>query len=45
MGRPQEVDPIVYDPDIDTYRCPAGQTLTYRFDTVEKERHIHYYTN
>jgi transposase len=36
---------FVYDPDTDTYRCPAGQTLTYRFDTVEKERHIRYYTN
>jgi transposase len=34
---------FVYDPDTDTYRCPAGQTLTYRFDTVEKERHIRYY--
>jgi transposase len=36
---------FVYEPDTDTYRCPAGQTLTYRFDTVEKERHIRYYTN
>jgi len=34
---------FVYDPETDTYRCPAGQTLTYRFDTVEKERHIRYY--
>jgi len=34
---------FVYEPDTDTYRCPAGQTLTYRFDTVEKERHIRYY--
>ena len=34
---------FVYDPDTDTYRCPAGQTLTYRFDTVEKGRHIRYY--
>lgn len=34
---------FVYDPQTDTYRCPAGQTLSYRFDTVEKERHIRYY--
>jgi transposase len=34
---------FIYEPDTDTYRCPAGQTLTYRFDTVEKERHIRYY--
>lgn len=34
---------FVYDPGTDTYRCPAGQSLTYRFDTVEKERHIRYY--
>jgi transposase len=34
---------FLYDPDTDTYRCPAGETLTYRFDTVEKERHIRYY--
>lgn len=36
-------DQFVYEPESDTYRCPAGQTLTYRFDTVEKERHIRYY--
>jgi hypothetical protein len=36
---------FVYEPDTDTYLCPAGQTLTYRFDTVEQERHIRYYTN
>ncbi len=29
---------FVYDPDTDTYRCPTGQTLTYRFDTVEGEK-------
>jgi len=32
-----------YEADTDTYRCPAGETLTYRFDTVEKGRHIRYY--
>lgn len=34
---------LVYDPDTDTYRCPTGQTLPYRFGTVEKKRHIRYY--
>jgi transposase len=34
---------FIYDPDSDTYHCPAGQTLTFRFDTVEKGRHIRYY--
>jgi transposase len=32
-----------YELDTDTYRCPAGETLTFRFDTVEKGRHIRYY--
>jgi len=32
-----------YDADHDIYRCPAGETLTFRFDTVEKGRHIRYY--
>jgi transposase len=32
-----------YDVDNDIYRCPAGETLTFRFDTVEKGRHIRYY--
>jgi hypothetical protein len=35
---------FVYDPEKDCYRCPAGQELTYRFDTVELGRHIRYYT-
>jgi hypothetical protein len=34
---------FVYDPASDTYRCPGAQTLTFRFDTVEKGRHIRYY--
>ena len=34
-----------YDPDQDDYGCPAGQTLTYRFTTVEQEREIRYYAN
>jgi len=32
-----------YDPNQDGYGCPAGQTLTYRFTTVEQEREIRYY--
>ncbi len=34
---------FVYEPQTDTYTCPAGETLTFRFDTVEQERHIRYY--
>ena len=34
---------FVYDSETDTYRCPAGETLTFRFDTIEKGRHIRYY--
>jgi transposase len=34
-----------YDSDQDGYGCPAGQTLTYRFTTVEQEREIRYYSN
>lgn len=32
-----------YDAAGDTYHCPAGETLTFRFDIVEKGRHIRYY--
>lgn len=34
---------FTYDPEKDCYRCPAGQELTYRFDTFELGRHIRYY--
>ncbi len=34
---------FVYEPETDSYRCPAGESLTFRFDTVEKGRHIRYY--
>jgi transposase len=34
---------FVYDPETDAYTCPAGATLAFRFDTIEKERHIRYY--
>jgi len=32
-----------YDATTDTYRCPAGQTLTFRLATVDRGRHIRYY--
>lgn len=34
-----------YDPDQDSYRCPSGKALTYRFTTIEQERKIRYYAN
>ena len=34
-----------YDSDKDCYICPAGEQLPFRFDTVEKGRHIKYYWN
>ncbi|MGH7418873.1 MAG: IS1182 family transposase, partial [Candidatus Rokuibacteriota bacterium] len=36
-------DDFVYDPAEDGYRCPAGQTLTYRSTTVELGRTIKNY--
>jgi len=36
-------DDFHYDDVMDTYRCPAGMVLTFRFDTVERGRHIRYY--
>ncbi len=38
-------DDFLYDPKDDCYRCPAGQKLTYRFQTTEKERDIKYYAS
>lgn len=39
-------DDFVYQPDADAYRCPAGETLTRRFDTMEGEMKIQvYWTN
>lgn len=35
---------FIYNPEKDCYRCPAGQELTFRFETVEKDRHIRYYS-
>ena len=32
-----------YDSEQDCYGCPAGETLTYRFQTTEKGREIKYY--
>ena len=36
-------DDFVYDPKQDAYRCPAGETLTYRTTTVELGRTIKTY--
>jgi hypothetical protein len=36
-------DDFTYDAATDTYQCPAGERLTFRFDTVEVGRHIRYY--
>jgi transposase len=36
-------DDFTYDRAADTYLCPAGARLTFRFDTVELGRHIRYY--
>jgi transposase len=35
---------FVYDAQRDCYRCPAGQDLTFRFETVEQGRQIRYYS-
>ena len=34
-----------YDPEQDCYWCPAGQMLTFRFQTIEKDREIKYYAS
>ena len=34
---------FVYEPENDTYRCPAGEKLTRRFASVEKDMTIHVY--
>jgi hypothetical protein len=36
-------DDFIYDGATDTYQCPAGERLTFRFDAVEHGRHIRYY--
>ena len=36
-------DDFRYDPGQDAYRCPAGETLTYRSTTFELARHIKNY--
>lgn len=36
-------DDFVYEPELDTYRCPAGERLTYRSTTVELGRTIKNY--
>ena len=34
-----------YDPEQDCYWCPAGEKMTYRFQTTEKGRDIKYYAS
>ena len=34
-----------YDAQNDCYTCPAGEALTFRFQTIELEREIRYYAN
>ena len=36
-------DDFHYDGATDIYQCPAGELLTFRFETVEVGRHIRYY--
>ena len=36
-------DDFIYDRATDTYQCPAGERLTFRFDAVEHGRYIRYY--
>jgi len=38
-----EAGDFVYIPEDDTYRCPAGETLTWRFTSVEKGMTLHSY--
>ena len=32
-----------YDPATDSYQCPAGETLTFRREVVERNRRVRYY--
>jgi hypothetical protein len=34
---------FIYEPQRDHYRCPAGEHLTWRFDTVERGLKLHVY--
>jgi len=34
---------FVYDPQTDSYTCPAGESLTFRFETVDNERQLRAY--
>jgi transposase len=36
-------DDFLYDPEQDCYSCPAGEMLTFRFQTTEKGRERKYY--
>jgi transposase len=37
-------DDFSYEAQNDCYRCPAGQVLTFRFETVEQGRQLRYYS-
>lgn len=41
-GRFSQSD-FVYEPETDVYRCPAGERLTFRFETVEDGRTLRRY--
>ncbi len=36
-------DDFRYEPEKNQYRCPAGEALTYRYQTIENGRKIHVY--
>jgi transposase len=36
-------DDFTFNPSENTYRCPAGETLTYRFSTTENDMKLHGY--
>jgi transposase len=39
-------DDFIYLPDVDVYRCPAGENLSYRYTNEEKGQNLrHYFTN
>jgi transposase len=36
-------DDFIFNDADNTYRCPAGETLTYRFDSMEHDLKLHGY--
>jgi hypothetical protein len=43
-GRYSKED-FVYEPDTDTYRCPANESLPFRFESKSKNRTVRYYSS